>query len=119
MIIELGLIFASAHHIRAASQKIKNVALWLNFASAHHIRAASLKGVSKYGFVLPLPQHTTYELHPVTGSLLFALGALPQHTTYELHLDWIRASAESATFASAHHIRAASAKLHREMDAAL
>ena len=45
----------------------------------------------------PLPQHTTYGLHPV----------IHQHPLVWSH------------FASAHHIRAASAKLRREMDTAL
>ena len=67
-----------------------------------------------------LPQHTSYELHPgahVTSRL--GTGSLPQHTSYELHRKDIYERATMVSFASAHLIRAASAKLHREMDAAL
>ena len=66
-----------------------------------------------------LPQHTSYELHLGGAAAQFRVDPLPQHTSYELHPHALASLCRRGCFASAHLIRAASAKLHREMDAAL
>ena len=81
-------LFASAHLIRAASERQKGLPQSRDFASAHLIRAASYCQCVHYMAMTALPQHTSYELHPKS---------IADYNKY-------------GVFASAHLIRAASAQ---------
>jgi len=134
--------FASAHHIRAASALPSSGTTRSKLClSTPHTGCIGCRKAARNGRET-LPQHTTYGLHPAqkaeaaqkatlclstphTGCIISlsaifpSRSALPQHTTYGLHHAVLDMRRRGRSFASAHHIRAASAKLRREMDTAL